>query len=344
MKKTYSVTLLLLLLPLVVFAGYYDNVMNLSGDQLRNALRTLISTNTNSSYDNAKLFMFQTADNVNGTVRCIYTGHVYNISGSYNGSSDPNTEHTYAQSWFSSSQSSIKKADVHHLFPTRMQANSARGNLPLANVASYSSSEVFYANEPWQSYRGNDGYGHTVWEPAPQSKGNVARALMYFTVRYNDGLIQGGVNMLATLMQWHAQDPVDASELARNQAVYQYQNNRNPFVDHPEFVNRIWGPVDNTDELMVGIAPLSIARVYPNPFRENLTVEVESDKAGSMTTSIFNLKGQLVYSSSVALPAGKNEVVVDDLDANRAALPAGVYLIRMEKDGYTATVRTLRLQ
>lgn len=342
MKKTYSVTLLLLLLPLVVFAGYYDNVMNLSGDQLRNALRTLISTNTNSSYDNAKLFMFQTADNVNGTVRCIYTGHVYNISGSYNGSSDPNTEHTYAQSWFSSSQSSIKKADVHHLFPTRMQANSARGNLPLANVASYSSSEVFYANEPWQSYRGNDGYGHTVWEPAPQSKGNVARALMYFTVRYNDGLIQGGVNMLATLMQWHAQDPVDASEQARNQAVYQYQNNRNPFVDHPEFVNRIWNPTSAEDPLEIPVPQFMIASAYPNPFADDASIAFVAKETLPLSVSIYNLRGQLMREEELVLRAGNSEYVWDGKDSRGTETAAGIYFLRARSGRDTQVIKLNR--
>lgn len=345
-----SITMRTLLILSVLFAWislaaeYYDSVINLTGPSLYNGLRNLISTNTYSNYTGAKTFLFQTLDNSNGTVKCVYTGKTYNISSSYNGSNDPNTEHTYAQSWFSSSQSSTKKADLHHLFITDSVVNSSRGNLPLFTVANHSTANVYYSNTPWQSYRGNSQGGWQVFEPANASKGNVARALLYFNTRYGDTLTQQNVNMIPDLVAWHYADPPDAAEIQRNNVLQGFQSNRNPFVDHPEFVNRIWGPVDNTDELMVGIAPLSIARVYPNPFRENLTVEVESDKAGSMTTSIFNLKGQLVYSSSVALPAGKNEVVVNDLDANRAALPAGVYLIRMEKDGYTATVRTLRLQ
>ncbi len=342
MKKTTYTALLILLLPVLVWAGYYDNVLNLYGDALKNGLRTLISTNTNSSYDNAKLFMFQTADNVNGTVRCIYTGHVYSISGSYNGSSDPNTEHTYAQSWFSSSQSSVKKADVHHLFPSRMQANSARGNLPLANVANHSTAEIFYSNEPWQSYRGGDGFGHTVWEPAPQSKGNVARALMYFYVRYNDPLIQGGVNMLPTLMVWHLEDPVDNAEITRNQAVYSYQNNRNPFVDHPEFVNRIWNPTSADDPLQVPVPQFVINSAYPNPFSASLTLSISSEKSQQLSLQVYNLRGQMIREEELSVAPGESSYIWDGRNASGDEATTGVYFIRAYSPGQESRIRVLK--
>mgnify|MGYP001017648384 FL=1 len=86
------------------FNGYYNPVQGLTGTTLKNALHDLIDNNTYSSYDGAKLFLFQELDNNNGVVRCVYTGQDFSISSSYDGSSNPNTEHSYAQSWFTSSE------------------------------------------------------------------------------------------------------------------------------------------------------------------------------------------------------------------------------------------------
>ncbi|MDZ4182257.1 MAG: endonuclease, partial [Candidatus Cloacimonadaceae bacterium] len=249
-------------------AGYYDNVINLTGQELYLGLRALISTNTYSSYDGAKVYLFQTLDNVNGYVRCIYTGHNYNVGYSYTGSTNPNTEHTYAQSWFSSPQTSIKKADLHHLFPSNSVVNSSRGNYPLFTVANHASANVYYNDTPWQSYRGNSNNGYTVFEPADETKGNIARALLYFNTRYNDPLTQQNVFMTPDLVAWHYQDPPDAIEIARNQGIYTFQGNRNPYIDHPEFVGRIWGGSSNDDPSAPNASSIVFRSVYPNPFTD----------------------------------------------------------------------------
>jgi len=340
MTKIKYALIVLMLIPVVfIYAGYYDNVLNLSGDALKNGLRTLISTNTNSSYDNSKTFMFQTADNLGGSVRCVYTGHIYQINSSYNGSSNPNTEHTYAQSWFSSTNSSIKKADVHHLFPTNSVVNSARGNLPFWTVQNHSSADIYYTSEPWQSYRGSDGNGHTVFEPADQHKGNVARALLYFYVRYNDSLIQGGVNMLPILLQWHAADPVDAAEVTRNQAVFTWQTNRNPFVDHPEFVNRIWAPTSVVDPNGVLVPDFGITAAFPNPFSDTATLTINSKEAQPISVQVYNLRGQVIRTETVNARAGIQEFVWDGNDDKGMKTGTGVFVIRFKSDDYETTAR-----
>ncbi|HNX37512.1 MAG TPA: endonuclease [Candidatus Cloacimonadota bacterium] len=338
-KIKYALMILMLLPVVLVYAGYYDNVLNLTGTALKSGLHTLISTNTNSSYDNSKTFMFQHADNLGGSVRCIYTGQIYPISSSYNGSSNPNTEHTYAQSWFSSTESSIKKADVHHLFPTNSTVNSSRGNLPFWTVANHSSADVYYTTTPWQSYRGSDGNGHTVFEPCDQQKGNVARALLYFNVRYNDSLIQGGVNMLPILLQWHTADPVDAAEVTRNTAVFGWQSNRNPFVDHPEFVSSIWGPTAIDDDLMTPAPDFGITAVYPNPFSGSATLSLDSKESQPISIMIFNLRGQLVRHEVFTAREGLQEYVWDGDDDKGLDSSRGTYIIRLKSDKAEASAR-----
>lgn len=222
------------------FNGYYNPVAGLSGASLKTGLKDLIDNNTYSNYTGAKTELFQNLDNDgNGNVTCVYTGQTWAVSSSYNGSSNPNTEHTYAQSWFSGAEGSTKKADVHHLFVSNSSVNSSRGNLPFDVV---SNANATYSSDPaYVSKRGTNANGKTVFEPADPHKGNLARALLYFHVRYGQTLSQGGVDMLDRLITWHNADPVDAHELARNALVYAHQNNRNPFVDHPEYVSSIWG-------------------------------------------------------------------------------------------------------
>lgn len=344
MNKLKTALILLMLIPVVfVYAGYYDSVIGLTGEQLKLALRNLISTNTNSSYDGSREEMFGYIDNVNGQVRCVYTGKWFAVTpGTIPNANVINTEHTYAQSWFSSTSSSIKKADLHHLYPTTNAVNSARGNYPFFTVPNHASADVYYNNTPWQSYRGSDGMGHTVFEPADQHKGNVARSLLYFTVRYNDGLIQGGVNMLPILLQWHVSDPVDVTESTRNQEIFDFQHNRNPFVDHPEFVAAIWGPTSNEDPTASPVPDFTLGAVYPNPFSTKASVSVESRGNEDLSVKIFNLKGQLVREEGLAAKAGNQEFVWDGRDANGSELSGGIYIIRISSDACTRIAKVVK--
>ncbi len=230
---------------------YYSGITATEGEALKSQLKTLISTNTNTSYDGARAAMYSNIDNINNTVTCVYTG--MEVSHSYGDTSAPtdiNCEHTYAQSWIedydTQNEVTRAKADVHHLFPTESGVNSSRGNLSFDDVNSveYSYSEA----TGYVSYRGTNGEAVTVFEPADQHKGDLARALLYMNVRYdlplappipNNGPIN--VNMLPTLLEWNSADPVDAAEITRNDEIEDYQGNRNPFVDYPEWVNAIWG-------------------------------------------------------------------------------------------------------
>ena len=132
------------------------------------------------------------------------------------------------------------------------------------------------------SKRGSNSTGQTVFEPADQHKGNLARALLYFNVRYNMTLSQGGVDMLETLLTWHNADPVDAAEQARNTGVYNHQNNRNPFIDHPEYVASIWG--GSTANTIVQFSPAS-ALVNEAAGSVTLTVQIQNPSSTTATTA-----------------------------------------------------------
>lgn len=134
--------------------------------------------------------------------------------------------------------------DIHHLRPTDMSVNSTRNNLDFDNGGKEHTEAL-----------GNY-YDSDSWEPRDEVKGDVARMLFYMAVRYEgdvsdepdlelNNVVNNGSapyhGKLSVLLQWHQQDPVDASERRRNEIIYSdYQHNRNPFIDHPEWVSAIW--------------------------------------------------------------------------------------------------------
>lgn len=144
-----------------------------------------------------------------------------------------NTEHTWPQSKFSRNfNKNLQKADLHHLFPTFSRINSERGNFPFAEV---SKTRDLFCNE---SQIGNSSWENrgTYFEPPDNQKGNTARAMFYFSVRYKIAIDQVQESYLR---KWHRDDPVDSVEKFRHEKIYRIQKNRNPFIDSPELVSEI---------------------------------------------------------------------------------------------------------
>ncbi len=198
----------------------YTPCEGLSDDALKDKLRGITEYQVGLDYREARQQMFKSLDNVNGTVECVYTGR----KGRYNSlpdDRDMNCEHTWPQSH---GAVGIAKSDLHHLFPTDSEANSIRGSLPFGSVN----------NAEWTE--GGSKCDGEVFEVRPEHRGNAARAKFYFAVRYGKSIES---DEEATLREWHKQDPVDDAERHRNDLIENLQHNRNPFVDHPEFVDRI---------------------------------------------------------------------------------------------------------
>jgi deoxyribonuclease-1 len=144
-----------------------------------------------------------------------------------------NTEHTWPQSRFNSAMGKdIQKSDLHHLYPTHSEMNSIRGNHKFGDVTVPDRALPCTTSK----YGTANGSSEDVFEPPTAHKGNVARALFYFSVRYRLAI---DPREEAFLRKWHTLDPVDAAEISRNEQIYKVQGNRNPFIDHPELVSEI---------------------------------------------------------------------------------------------------------
>ena len=223
--------------------GYYATAQGKTGAELLRALHTIISTgHRDLGYSQAREALFADVADTDGDnmVPDLFTGELRGpIDGKSSGQRRGfNTEHTWPQS---KGATGIAKSDLHHLHPSVIHTNSQRGHLPYGDVvrATWTTGDG-----PSQALLGVDALGTTVFEPGDQSKGDIARGLLYFYARYAAAqpgrfTTENFRYELLTLLKWNAQDPVDATELLRNDAVQRAQGNRNPFVDRPEFVELV---------------------------------------------------------------------------------------------------------
>jgi deoxyribonuclease I len=142
-----------------------------------------------------------------------------------------NVEHTWPQSKFGGSSKESQKSDLHHLYPTDSELNSIRGNHPFGVVEN----PMMVTKCPI-SQIGDNAQGELVFEPPAAQKGNVARAIFYFSVRYG---LKVDKSQEDILKQWNKDDPPDEFEIKRNDEIEKFQGNRNPFIDDSELVDLV---------------------------------------------------------------------------------------------------------
>ncbi len=240
-------------------SGYYDDIYGY-GDTLKGLLHDLLRTTHSNQYSyNAITNILKHTDedpnNPNNLIE-IYTGWSVNKESFGSGTTDWNREHTWSKSHGGFGDVAPAGTDLHHLRPCDSTVNSTKSNKYFNNGGN-----IVIDSSPPAGYSGNTGCKQTsyTWEPRDEDKGDVARMLMYMAVRYEgtdtsydlelvdhiynehaSGLPLYG--KLATLLQWHAEDPPDAWEIRRNNRIAESQGNRNPFIDIPGYAARIWAP------------------------------------------------------------------------------------------------------
>jgi len=224
--------------------------------------------------------------------------------------------------WTSTSASNTVDgvSDAHHIRAENGQENSSRGNKNFGNVTTTTT---------YSGYAGNFG----SW------KGDVARALFYMGVRFNDLNIVNGdpaelsggnpsyqIGDLATLLTWNNQDPRDDFEMNRNNVVYNWQMNRNPFIDYPLLADYIYGANFGQPwfaALSSTTFDANAIKVYPNPTTDYIVI---SGLSGSSKAEIYNVTGQLIQETTFT-----NETRMD------LSLAAGVYLVKVSNGNQSTT-------
>ncbi|MDI6809162.1 MAG: endonuclease [Candidatus Eisenbacteria bacterium] len=260
---------------------YYDSTQGLIDEELKTAIFNLVNGHTDLGYNLARDRMFDTIDNVNGTVECVYIGQVINAVNRTEAQNQGfNTEHTWPQSL---GAEGTAKSDLNHLFPTDAIPNNVRANYPFGKVV----------NPTWQnggSKLGTDSYGSVVFEPRDVHKGDVARAMFYFSIRYNNPY--SFLNQQeAILRTWNKDEPVSQKEANRNNAIQGYQGKRNPFIDHPEFPDRIKSistssPTTYAPEISVSPTNLEFESTLPN---DSLDLKITIVNSGNSALSISSI-------------------------------------------------------
>lgn len=329
-------------------AGYYNSTRNLCGEELRQKLSTIISSHTALTYDNLWDAYEQTDLRDNGEIWDMYSNCHFDYGDDQCGNytrecSCYNREHSMPQSWFGDAMP--MKTDLFHVYPTDGWVNNKRGNLPFGEVSNptYTSgngSKVGPCSYP--------GYSGTVFEPIDEYKGDFARSYFYMSTCYanknlgqSDGSAMFSGSQLKPwavnlLLSWHYADPVSQKEIARNNAVYSIQHNRNPFIDCPYFVDAIWsdrcdfdnclGPEESfvVDNLVADFV------VMPNPASEIVSISSELEM---VTIDIFNVLGEKTYSCNVKSTVARIDV---------SNMKKGSYFVRAEFiDGQSITKKLI---
>ncbi|WP_020674150.1 endonuclease I family protein [Amycolatopsis nigrescens] len=225
---------------------YYQDALGKTGPELKAALHTIISTSDQLSYDAVWDALKATDEDPANTANVVllYSGRSQSKDANGGDADDWNREHVWAKSHGDFGTATGPGTDLHHLRPEDVSVNSTRGNLDF----DAGGGDV---DEAPGSHVDEDSF-----EPRDAVKGDVARMILYMGVRYdgddgfadlepNDSVNNGSapnIGRVSVLLRWHAEDPPDSGEQRRNQVIFdQYQHNRNPFIDHPEWAASVYG-------------------------------------------------------------------------------------------------------
>ncbi len=301
--------------------GYYDAAQGKTGAQLKAALHNIIKNHTEYSYSALWNILSATDEDPNNhnNVILIYTG-ISRAKTKHGGNiGDWNREHVWAKSHGGFGKTPPAGTDVHHIRPADVKVNSLRGNLDFDNGGTLVPGTD-------SCYRDSDSF-----EPRDAVKGDVARMIFYMATRYEGGNGEPDLEVvnyvntspkpemgkLSTLLKWNAQDPPDNFERNRNNIIDKdYQHNRNPYIDHPEYIQSIWGgpnAIKKNPELFLS--------VYPNPVVNRLTIE--SGEQQTMNFKLFNNLGQVVASGEIL--NGRNRINLNNKTP-------GLYFLRLTEE------------
>lgn len=347
--------------------GYYDSADDLEGEQLKIALYNIIKGHveypyTSSTTDTWDILKETDRDpNNSENVIGIYSGFSMNAAAEYNNGDGWTREHVWAKSRGDFGTDPGPGTDVHHLRAEDNSTNSARSNRTFAEC-----------NEPYideeGSYQGETGSflsnSDFIWEPRSEVKGDIARMIFYMATRYEGEngepdleIVDYVVEQYSTLAEhgkltdlliWHTEDPVDEYEINRNDIIYSYQGNRNPYIDHPEYVALIWGDITgpfvsvdkksmNTDFGAVSFGEYFVQEYSLNSYNleGDVTVQVEDPFYVSVNGTDFSnslvlshSEGQITESFDIYLKFEPQQD--DDLSYNVSVIHSSVNMTSVE--------------
>lgn len=309
--------------------SYYSSTYNLWDKDLMDELESITSNGqTSLGYNGARDEMYGDLDNYSGKVTCAYTGRVATFNSRSGANSNSfNCEHTWPQSKFCSSESSFMKADIHHLYATDVNSNSRRGNYPFGKVT---------GSVTWQE--GGSKLGGGIFEPRDEQKGATARSVFYMVMRYGDCTSFLG-SQESTLRSWANSNAPSTKEVNRNKGIYTLQKNRNPFVDVPEFVDRVFSFKGNQTRTLEAKAVAVDTLLWGKGVADSLVYYAYIMNTGNADFEIKDVTGDFDNYSTSATKAAPGEAVkiriaVKDMGAGNEVLVSF-------KQGYLSNIELL---
>ena len=243
---------------------YYNSISNhLTGSSLQSSLQKLLESTHDAKSYSSLWTAYKTTDIKPGTnyIWDMYSNYNYVVgtdqAGNFSAEGQKyNREHSIPKSWFN--DEAPMYSDIHHLFPTDGFVNGKRSNFPYGEVG-----EATYTSKNGSKLGSSSfsGYSGTVFEPIDEYKGDFARTYFYFATRYQGVATSGNGSAvfkktypyltdyaLNLFTKWSEMDPISQKEIDRNNAAQDFQGNRNPFIDHPEYINKIFGGNTSIDD------------------------------------------------------------------------------------------------
>lgn len=362
-KKLLFTALCCLTLTLAAQApsGYYNNAQGQTGYSLKTALHNIIDNvddangqpfhmpqsygdlwdvyeDSDSRIENGNTFVWEMYSD------CDFEFVVDQDMGSGGGNECEffNREHSFPRSWFDNDGLPIF-TDPFHVIPADKKVNGMRGNLAYGEV-----SNVSYTSNNGSKIGSSALAGPTgnVFEPIDEFKGDIARQYFYVATRYEnlisgwetndtdgDSMLDGSSDQvfedwaLNMLYEWHVNDPVSAKELQRQEAIFDFQGNRNPFIDNEDWVFEIWG-----NSLSTNTVVLEEFKMYPNPTNGN-TLNFNLPNADNSIVEIYSILGNRVLTTK-----GTSEA----FRINIGNLASGVYLVKIQQGQQLKTLKLIR--
>ena len=330
---------------------------NLTGEHLQQYIFQEYSVTNPLGYSGARDQMYGSIDNVNGQIVGVYTGYTItsnNRTDAFN--KGINTEHVWPQGLFDKDEP--MRGDIHHIFPTRIEANSARSNYPFDEIPDSQTDKWFYlSNESSAKPSANlDLHSELdngrAFEPREDFKGNVARAIFYFwSVYQNRAVVKDDLSffngMKDVLYDWHKLDPVDEAEWNRSLGAEQAQGNRNPFVHDSTLVERAYfggqavaAEYIRQQDFDQGKKEIRLLQNYPNPFNPSTTISFELTAPDFIRLSVYSMLGQPV----AVLTEGQYSAGWHNIAFDADQLPSGMYYYRLEQlSGVASFTRRMTL-
>lgn len=322
--------------------SYYSQITATEGNELLGQVHDLITTTHKkyTSYDDCKnpTYVKKTDPGTGGALMEFYARA--NLSSSWQGGASGtwNREHVWCQShsnglWGTSGGG----GDLHHIRPTESRVNSSRSN---NKYGEFSGGNTVWYKDSSNTQIAIAGYtSGGKFMPKDEVKGDVARIVMYVYTHYNTFRnVYGSTNgsgrsscfgnlkftdimaptsesaAITLLLKWNESDPVDQSEITRNEAVYEIQGNRNPFIDHPEYAEAIWGDGTITPD------PSELTALTLTP--ATVSIPVGQSRALTVTATPANASKAVTWSSSDATVASVADGVVTARNEGTATITA----------------------